>query len=250
MILELDVGNTRIKWRMLAADSAEPVDEGHVPGFDELIHLQALASPIDFVRMCSVRGGEVNRQIEGWLQSNHGIEVAQARVTQRCGGVTNQYADVNRLGIDRWLAMLGAYRRAQGACLIIDSGTAFTLDAIDATGLHLGGYIIPGLQLMRHSIEANTAIRLSPDYSERSSALGHSTDAAVFNGTVAALLGAIELQSRRLRDREGVRIFFAGGDAELLHALAGIDGSEVLRSLVFEGLAIACPRPDSAEGQG
>lgn len=250
MILELDVGNTRIKWRLLAADSAEPVDEGHVPGFDELIRLPAFTSPIDFARMCSVRGGEINRQIEDWLQSNQGIEVARARVTQCCGGVTNQYADVSRLGIDRWLAMLGAYRRARGACLIIDSGTAFTLDAIDATGLHLGGYIIPGLQLMRQSIEANTAIRLSPDYATRSGALGHSTDEAVFNGTVAALLGTIELQSRRLREQEGASIYFAGGDAELLHALAEIDGSEVVRSLVFEGLAIACPRPGSVEGQG
>lgn len=244
MILELDVGNSRIKWRLLTADRLAVVAAGHVPGFEDLLCVTELDTEITMARMCSVRGGDVNKQLENWLHATHGIQLEQAVVTQSCGGVSNQYADVSRLGIDRWLAMLAAYRRAGGACMIVDSGTAFTIDVLDAKGLHLGGYIIPGLKLMRSSLESSTAIRLSKDYSEYSEDLGHSTDAAVFNGTVTALLATIRQQSEALALVGGGDVFFAGGDAELLHGLAGLERSEIVTSLVFEGLDVACPLPD------
>ena len=144
--------------------------------------------------------------------------------------------------------MLAAHRRADGACMVIDSGTAFTIDVVDAQGLHLGGYIIPGIKLMRSSLESNTAIRLSHEYSEYSEDLGHSTDEAVFNGTVTALLATIRQQSDSLGRTGAVQTFFAGGDAELLHRLAGLDRSEVVTSLVFDGLDVACPRNDADNG--
>ena len=245
MILELDVGNSRIKWRLLAAGDLAVVKAGHVPGFDELQRVTELDAAITLARMCSVRGGDVNRRLEDWIRAKYSVALVQASVTQSCGGVTNQYADVSRLGIDRWLAMLAAYRRAGGACMVIDSGTALTIDVVDAQGLHLGGHIIPGLRLMRGSLESNTAIRLSDNYSAYSQSLGHSTDEAVFNGTVTALLATIKQQSESLARVGDVEIYFAGGDAELLHGLAGLDRSEIVTSLVFDGLDVACPHPDS-----
>ena len=246
MILELDVGNSRIKWRLLAADDLSVTGVGHVSGFDELQQVPELEVTISMARMCSVRGGDINKELKDWVRSKHGLDLLQAAVIQSCGGVTNQYADVSRLGIDRWLAMLAAYRRAGGACMIIDSGTAFTIDVLDAQGLHMGGYIIPGLKLMRSSLESSTSIRLSDNYSAYSQSLGHSTDEAVFNGTVAVLLATI----KKLRESVGaVEIYFAGGDAALLHGLAGLDRSEVVTSLVLDGLDIACPEPDNGRGQ-
>ena len=249
MILELDVGNSRIKWRLLAEDDLAVVKAGHVPGFDELQLVTELDAAITLARMCSVRGGDVNKRLEDWVRAKHSIALAQASVTQSCGGVTNQYANVSRLGIDRWLAMLAAYRRAGGACMIIDSGTALTIDVVDAQGLHLGGYIIPGLRLMHSSLEANTAIRLSDNYSTYSESLGHSTDEAVFNGTVTALLATVRQQSASLAKAGDVEIYFAGGDAELLHGLVGLDRSEIVTSLVFDGLDVACPHPDRNLGK-
>ena len=249
MILELDVGNSRIKWRLLAEDDLAVVKAGHVPGFDELQLVTELDAAITLARMCSVRGGDVNKRLEDWVRAKHSIALVQASVTQSCGGVTNQYANVSRLGIDRWLAMLAAYRRAGGACMIIDSGTALTIDVVDEQGLHLGGYIIPGLRLMHSSLEANTAIRLSDNYSTYSESLGHSTDEAVFNGTVTALLAAIKQQSASLAKAGDVEIYFAGGDAELLHGLVGLDRSEVVTSLVFDGLDVACPHTDKNSGK-
>jgi len=242
MILELDVGNSRIKWRLITMGESELRAEGHVSGFEELNLLPELDVAIEMARMCSVRGGDTNKKIEEWIRRDYGIELARAEVTRSCGGVSNQYADVSRLGIDRWLAMLAGYNRADGACMVIDSGTAFTIDVVDAEGLHQGGYILPGLALMQGSLETNTAIRLSNNYTAYSKKLGHSTDEAVFNGTVTALLAVIRQQSELLC-KEGVRTFFAGGDAELLHSLAMLEHSEIATSLVFEGLDIACPCP-------
>jgi len=247
MILELDVGNTRIKWRLLAADSLLPQNTGHVSDLAQLQRVPELQVAISLARMCSVRGGELNQQIEQWVRRQYGIDLQLAVVTASCGGVSNRYADVSRLGIDRWLAMLGAYRRAGGACMIIDSGTAFTLDVVDAQGQHRGGYIIPGLGLMRSSLEAHTAIRLTAHYSHDSRELGHSTDEAVFNGTLSALLATIALEHRALQAQGSVKTYFAGGDAELLHGFAGIEDSEVVPTLVFDGLDVACPRPGIAE---
>jgi len=246
MILELDVGNSRIKWRLLAVDDLSVNGLGHVSGFDELQQVPELEAAISMARMCSVRGGDVNKKLEGWARAKHGVDLLQAAVIRSCGGVTNQYADVSRLGIDRWLAMLAAYRRAGGACMIIDSGTAFTIDVLDAQGLHMGGYIIPGLKLMRSSLELNTSIQLSDNYFVYSQSLGHSTDEAVFNGTVAVLLATI----KQLRESMGaVEIYFAGGDAALLHGLARLDRSEVVTSLVLDGLDVACPKPENGRGQ-
>lgn len=247
MILELDVGNSRIKWRLVAARTLAVSGEGHVPGLAELQRVPELATTIEFARMCSVRSTQANLAIADWIRESFGVELQQAAVARSCGGVTNQYADVSRLGIDRWLAMLAAYNRAGGACMVIDSGTAFTLDIVDAQGLHLGGYIIPGLQLMRSSLEKNTAIRLSEDYASLSREPGLSTDEAVFNGTVSALLAVIDQQSRNLEGE--AKIYFAGGDASVLHALAGIEGSEIVLSLVFEGLNLACPRLEQEGGR-
>jgi len=245
MILELDVGNSRIKWRLLSADDLAVAGAGHVPGFEELQRVTELETAVTMARMCSVRGGDVNKRLEAWVQAKHGVALLRAAVTQSCGGVTNQYADISKLGIDRWLAMLAAFKRVGGACVVVDAGTAFTIDLLDAQGLHLGGYILPGLSLMRSSLESTTAIRLTPGFIGKPETTGHSTDQAVSNGTLTALLALIsQLMHSESIEQLGTKLLFTGGDAELFHAHAAIERSEIVSSLVFDGLDVACPRPN------
>ncbi len=242
MILELDVGNSRIKWRQIRHESLELINEGFVLKFPDLRMLPELQCSVKMVRICSVRGAEVNTQLKDWVNASYGLDLQLAEVTQSCGGVTNQYKEVSRLGIDRWLALLAAYKRTAGACVVIDAGTAFTIDLLDMKGLHLGGYILPGLKLMRSSLESTTAIRLTPDYIGRPQTTGHSTDQAVSNGTLTALLAMIcQLMNSIHSQQVATKVYFTGGDAELLHTHAAIEGSEVVPGLVFEGLAVACP---------
>ncbi|MEQ8952723.1 MAG: type III pantothenate kinase, partial [Gammaproteobacteria bacterium] len=168
-----------------------------------------------------------------------------AQVTQSFGPVRNQYADVSRLGVDRWLAMVAAYQRSGSACMIVDAGTALTVDVLNDDGLHLGGYILPGLELMRSSLEQHTAIRLGDLQQGLSLAPGNSTNEAVGNGVNAAVVGAIRQALARLSgENDTVKLYVSGGDAPVLRPLlAAVPGLHVeeVQDLVFEGLALICP---------
>ena len=248
MILELDVGNTRIKWRQISASDGACIAAGVVSDAEELLAVTELRQVPLMVRMCSVRGGDLNQQLQQWSADSYGLEIQTALVSASCGGVSNQYADPARLGIDRWLAMLAAFKRAAGPCVVIDGGTAFTVDVLNSHGQHRGGYIVPGLALMRGALEANTRIRLSEDNPEASRELGHSTDDAVRNGTLSALLALIARVAQSVSGpKSQAKLYFTGGDAELLHELAAIESSEVVPSLVFDGLGIACPFEEKSQ---
>jgi len=242
MILELDIGNSRIKWRMFDEQSGEPGEVAFAANHDELFKmLHGKVAPL-MVRMCSVRGGDISDAIEVWVDGEWSLPVHIARVRSSCGGVHNQYKDQTRLGVDRWLAMLAAYQLAGGTCVIIDSGTALTVDVVDEQGLHLGGYILPGLQLMRLSLEQNTRIRLAPQTDANSLELGNSTESAVRNGTLAAQVSLINSVIKDVEAKsDKVRIFIAGGDAETLVAHSKATKFESAPTLVLDGLAIACP---------
>ncbi len=254
MILELDLGNSRIKWRVLRSGKAI-ADQGAASDLSGLKDDLASTSAIHHVRICSVRKGEALQQLVEWIKSRFGVTPLIAKVTTSCGKVTNRYQDPARLGIDRWLAMLAAFERAQGPCIIIDGGTALTVDILDSEGLHLGGFILPGLSLMARSLEENTAIKLSTQGQVPSIDLGHSTDQAVRNGILAAVIALIEkLQLDQLQSTGGtVKIVLTGGDAGTLSAIlehAGLHTEkfagagarlEIVKDLVLDGLALACP---------
>lgn len=252
MILEIDVGNSRIKWRQLAA--GEVVSQGIVPGVKEFQELTELALKPNTIRACSVRKGEAYREVKDWLESEYGLLVNSASVKRNWGGVSIQYEDPARLGVDRWLAMLAAYSSVGGACIVVDAGTALTIDVLAANGDHQGGYILPGLALMRASLEQNTAIRLAADSRPSSLVLGHSTDQAVWNGGLAAAVALIEKIALAASAHKAVHLLFSGGDAAVLAANTNVErlsdsklsdsmnvSFEVAPDLVLDGLCIACP---------
>ena len=242
MILEFDVGNSRIKWRQVDERQGSVMREGHVSAVNQLIAMHDSHCEPTMVRMCSVRAGDVNDRIRQWTGDTWGLEIQVAKVVRSCGGVSNQYADLNKLGVDRWLEMLAAYARATDFCVIVDAGTAVTVDVVDDRGSHLGGYILPGLKLMSLSLQTNTQIKLSDETPEYFLALGHSTDAAVRNGTLMALTSLIERVVQPISAQSAqARLFFCGGDAELLANNTNVADIEVIPGLVLDGLAIACP---------
>lgn len=254
MILELDVGNSRIKWRVVDFDS-RVLDQGTAI---DLADLAAGMSPINSLthcRICSVRRSETLNEVVQWLADRFSLTPTVAAVTSTCGPVTNQYKDPARLGVDRWLAMLAAYKWVQGACVIIDAGTALTLDVLDSSGLHQGGFILPGLSLMARSLEENTAIRLSKQGQVPSISLGHSTDQAVRNGILATVVAIVEKSyAEQFQNSSGaVRLILTGGDADVIaatielswlskRAVSGLSlRAEIIKDLVLDGLVIACP---------
>jgi type III pantothenate kinase len=242
MILELDAGNTRIKWRVLEADSTVASEQGYVGTEAELADLELAAASLSAIRMSSVRSEEAIQLVSKWAVRTFNLSLQLAKVSRSCAGVTNQYKDVSRLGIDRWLAMVAAHNRCGGPCVIVDSGTALTVDVVNSDGVHDGGYIIPGIELMARTLETNTSIKLDSNRASPIPELGHSTDAAVRGGSLASLLALIEkVVSTAIKESPESKLYLSGGDAELIQQhIVNID-AEIVATLVLDGLAFACP---------
>jgi len=271
-VLELDIGNTRIKWRYVGDSSlgslggaAETLEQLEQDIENKTLVLGvSLNSTLEKIRYCSVRSKKFNQQFEDWCQQVLRLSPLRALVAQECHGVTNQYADVSRLGIDRWLAMVSAYNACSGACVIVDGGTALTIDVLDDDGLHLGGYIVPGLETLRWSIDARTGIDVSKLREEAGGKrpealdLGHSSIDAICNGTAAMLVTLIETVLIELLpgsnhagaddpNKSKLRLFLSGGDAQLLFQELSQTvlfeesiEAEIVTDLVMDGLVLAC----------
>ncbi|MEQ8313484.1 MAG: type III pantothenate kinase [Gammaproteobacteria bacterium] len=238
------MGNSRIKWRLQQPDGDSAPQSGSAASVVELIDsLESMPQP-GLVRLASVRADASVAEFASWAESRWSLKPRIATVSSNCGGVRNAYSDVSRMGVDRWLAMLAAYGEIRSACLVIDGGTAFTLDLIDTDGQHLGGYILPGLSLMASALEENTAIRLQSVDTEISVQPGSITEAAVRNGSLASVIALIEKNLSQLQQRGGeVCVLIGGGDAPLLAKALAAEGMADVRirpNLVLDGLPIAC----------
>ncbi|KRP41548.1 type III pantothenate kinase [Pseudomonas libanensis] len=247
MILELDCGNSFIKWRVLesseASASAEGIAGSDVSLIDSLVALPDLL--LTRCRLVSVRALEETAQLVAALVDAFGVSVSCAAPAREMAGVRNGYEDFERLGLDRWLAMLGAFKLASGACLVLDFGTAATADFISSDGEHLGGFICPGMPLMRNQLRTHTRkIRYGDAAAERALerlSPGRTTVEAVERGCTLMLRGFVLTQLELARSYWGddFTVFLTGGDAELVSDAA--PQAQLVPDLVFVGLAMACP---------
>lgn len=247
MILELDCGNSFIKWRVLGADVGRVVGEGVVDSdlalLESLKELKGLA--LKHCRLVSVRTAEETGALISLLTEAFGVSVVCATPAREMSGVRNGYEEFERLGLDRWLAMLGGFHLASGACLVLDFGTAVTADFVARDGEHLGGFICPGMPLMRNQLRTHTRrIRYGDLAAERaleSLVPGRTTVEAVERGCLLMLRGFVQAQLELARSYwgEDFAVFLTGGDADLVSEI--VPGARVVPDLVFVGLAMACP---------
>lgn len=248
MILELDCGNSFIKWRVLDDLASEVVSEGVVDSNLALIESLRIINALSLrnCRLVSVRTDEETGALIELIEREFTIPVACAKSAREMSGVRNGYEDYERLGLDRWLAMLGGFHLAAGdACLILDFGTAVTADFVAADGEHLGGFICPGMPLMRNQLRTHTRkIRYGDQAAERalsSHVPGRTTAEAVERGCSLMLRGFVltQLELAQAYWGENYLVFITGGDAELVGGV--VPDARVVPDLVFVGLAMACP---------
>ena len=248
MILELDCGNSFIKWRVLDESASELVSEGVVDSNQALLESLRIIKSLSLrkCRLVSVRTNEETSALTEMLEREFGIPIVCAKPARMMSGVRNGYEDYERLGLDRWLAMLGGFHLAAGnACLVLDFGTAVTADFVGADGEHLGGFICPGMPLMRNQLRTHTRkIRYGDEAAERalsSHVPGRTTVEAVERGCSLMLRGFVltQLELARAYWGEQFNVFITGGDAELVEGVA--PDARVVPDLVFVGLAMACP---------
>ena len=246
--LAIDIGNTRLKWALFVAPQpgAATLAQGAI--FLETIDSLAdndwklLPAPASMLG-CVVAGDAVRRRVEEQLElwdtpPRWVVPAAQE------AGLVNGYDHPSRLGADRWVALAGARWRALAAvkaggaprpALVVMVGTCVTVDALDADGHFLGGFILPGFGLMQRALEMGTAGLKVPtgdvvDFPTN-------TSDALMSGGANAMAGAIERQARRLRALTGEEplLLMTGGAASKLAPITDLP-FETVDGLIFEGL--------------
>jgi type III pantothenate kinase len=235
MILEIDIGNTFLKWRHACAQ------QGWVRGrllSARLDDAQFACWPdeVTRVRIACVAGDEVVTLITRYCQNRWRLTPEFARVQERAAGVRNSYIDPSRMGVDRWMGMLAAYNRVRGAVCVVDCGSAITIDFVDTDGAHIGGYIVPGVRLMASSLLTNTAqVIADQSIDQFDLAPGTHTSTAVFHG-INFVFDAIaqRLLQQLSADYPSTQLLITGGDGELFARLAG--RGEYCPDLVLDGL--------------
>ncbi len=241
----MDVGNSRIKWGVLEDGAIRRT--GHISrdriGQHGLVALTSrLPRRVETVLVSNVAGTSFATRLSGVVGMHCDVDVHFAHSEREACGVVNSYRQPRRLGVDRWVAMIGARAEFQTTCLIVDAGTAVTIDALDATGRHLGGEIIPGVGLMAASLADQTSD--IPAVRRKASGDGggltifaNTTAAAVGQGALNAVAGAIERAARILRSEvEEPIVVLTGGDASRILKSLGV-AAEHRPHLVLQGLA-------------
>ncbi len=243
--LLMDVGNSRIKWGVL--DNGEIRRTGHIS--QQRIRetgLQVLTTKIprrvDDVFVSNVAGTTFATRLSGVVGMHCECDVKFARSERSGWGLTSGYTQPRRMGVDRWVAMVGAWAEVQSACLVVDAGTALTIDAIDGDGKHLGGQIVAGVATMADALAAATSDipSVKPAPGREASDLGmfaRNTAAAVREGAHGAVTGAIDRAIRALQSNAyEPAVILTGGDASrILNALC--DTPVHRPHLVLQGLA-------------
>jgi type III pantothenate kinase len=243
--LLMDVGNSRIKWGVL--DDGLIRRTGHIS--QQRITEQGLSAltsrlphSVDTVFVSNVAGTSFATRLSGVVGLHCDVDVHFARSEREACGVTNSYRQPRRLGVDRWVAIIGAWAEFGTTCLVVDAGTAVTIDALDTTGRHLGGQIIPGVGLMAASLADETSDipavqRKAPGQGGSMAIFANTTASAVGQGALSAVAGAIERAARVMRrDGDDPTVILTGGDASRI--LKSLDvAAEHRPHLVLQGLA-------------
>jgi type III pantothenate kinase len=242
--LAIDIGNTRLKWAQYASPQPGATLLNHGAVFLETIDSLAekewreLPAPGSMLG-CVVAGEGVKRRVEEQLEI-WDVEPRWVASSAAACGVINSYDHPSRLGVDRWVALIGARHRvlAQGPArpaLVVMVGTAVTVDALDATGRFLGGLILPGFGLMLRALEMGTAGLKAP--TGEAVEFPTNTSDALMSGGSDAIAGAVERMHRKLMARTGQApaLIMTGGAAVKLSPITDLP-FETVDTLIFEGL--------------
>ena len=236
MILAIDAGNTRIKWGL--HDGSGWKSLGAISTSDSSSLREAMRSvlPARKAVASNVAGARVRADIARCMDA--GAEITFIQSESRQLGVENGYRDPTQLGTDRWAALIAAHHAGErGHKLVVNAGTALTIDALAADGRFMGGLIVPGPALMRHSLDRGTAgLRLTEGILQD---FPGSTPDAITSGAIQAAAGAVQ-RLAGLMAASGCppgRIILSGGAAAEIAASLPFT-TTLHENLVLDGLLL------------
>lgn len=235
--LLIDAGSSRIKWAYWQGEKMAPMSAlPHSAGVASVIEAIPKTDGLTQVLLSTVLDEAETEALSASIQSAFGVAPTLANSTRTSCGVVNAYEDVTQLGVDRWLAILAGWNRYHRPLVIVDCGTAVTLDAVDGAGHHLGGYILPSVRLMAESLVSGTRLRKPSD--AVTTDLGRSTSECIAAGTRMAIVALIDgvVEKYALDNENHAAVLMTGGDADKIAPLLR-SRVEVRPDLVLEGLA-------------
>jgi type III pantothenate kinase len=232
--LLVDIGNSRLKWACV--DRERNPDERHKKLWDysgaidtklleskehcaELAHYIKNTIPkptaIGLCCVAAERYFDYFNQLDlGWEQ------ILQQRLLGNSSypNLRTQYQNTHTLGADRWAGLIAARQLSSDNTLVINAGTATTIDFLGANGVHYGGWILPGIGLMRESLLQNTAGLSIPDHGLKTAGIGLDTASAIDEGALLAHLGAITraLDFAKQKNQPIAHVWLDGGFADKL----------------------------------
>lgn len=236
----VDVGNTRIKWCVENDEVLEQVEAiVHKPA-DFIVKLRQswlkLDKPQKVAIACVSKNAIADQIIELASDLWPGVGVLVAKSSAQGFSVVNAYQQPEKLGVDRWLGLIALRHYYPGDSCVVDCGTAITIDVLNQEGLHLGGLITPGLQLMKRALFQGTA-DLSCVEQVYQTGLSDFTESAIYTGTLFAAAGLIEKTINDLIRCQ--TLVLTGGDALLIAQVLNVN-SIVDLDLILKGLALYC----------
>ena len=211
--LFLDIGNTNTNWRFHGKSFKLPTQEFE---FDKLPSSEKV-----FVSNVSQRVFDVANEFVIYVKSQ-----------KKYKSLINAYNEPKSLGSDRWLAMIASYEYAQGMSFImVDIGSAVTIDAIDKSGSHIGGLIFPGLERLRENFNFHAAYSI-----KNIDEVGKSTEKAWTIGTLSLVVSTINQKIKELKIKlPGALIFITGGGYEDIQNYIEFE-HDYRENLVLDGL--------------
>jgi len=237
LYLVFDLGNTRLKWA--AVESTQNIADRNkklwvysgsisTKSFQSTELRAELSDYIsktlpkpDAIAFCCVAGDAAIENLRSLFPQWQDLEWQQFTGSSPYEGLRTLYQDPSKLGADRWAALIGARALSSTNTLVINAGTATTIDLLGGNGVHYGGWILPGLSLMQESLQQNTAqlpLSVRASKPEAQASFGSTTDEAIMGGCDAAQMGAI-LRAAYLAKRMNhpvERIWLDGGNAQIL----------------------------------
>lgn len=238
MNLDVDLGNTRIKWRIGKSGAVQAAPVKTWP--DVITHLP---DSIRQVRVCSVVGTDIDQSFAAACQARWKVTPQYAKVVARHRCLRIIYDDPATLGVDRWLAMLASSERFPRQDLIVVSGgTAVTVDLVGSNGAHAGGFILPGLGAASRALFAAAPrlplepVRVLPEWLP-----GTTTETCINAGFSALYQGLfLAILQRQPQSFSAAAAVFTGGDGRALMRLCPASVNAFFQAeLVLDGLDAA-----------
>ncbi|MFD2167268.1 type III pantothenate kinase [Thalassotalea euphylliae] len=240
MNLLIDVGNTRAKYCLFEQQTLSEIETIASDAINPA-WLKRRFAHVQSVVMANVGNKALNELVNEWCDSCN-IPFTLALSEAERFGVISGYDNPRQLGVDRWLTLLACYQLfPQQACLIVDVGTATTVDYLDKSGVHHGGWILPGIDMMLDAVTAKAVDVHGQRSSIQALSLGTNTNDNINAAAMAATVGLVE-QAESTIEKKGhqvEQVILTGGNGSIVSQLLDREHA-LIPQLVFYGLSRYC----------